>query len=133
MSTFNLKHCIGLLVLSANGAVLYLQTDKEFTSVTLSRLCSKAISCITSYCSTERSISGVICNFAMLLFSTGSPLLKLDEAPLFIFYYACVLSHLSSQFRYNHCERFAVRSQHFSGHSTWRRGLTKLHYLTSCK
>lgn len=34
---------------------------------------------------------------------------------------------MSSQFRYNRFERFTVRSQHFSGHITWRQGLTELH------
>lgn len=62
-----------------------LQTDEQFTSVTLSRLCSKAISCVTSYCSSQRSISGVISNFALLLFSAGSPLLKWNEAPFCVF------------------------------------------------
>lgn len=73
---------------------------------------------ITSYCSSERSISVVIRNFAMLLFPLRSPLLKLNEGPSAIYLFfmtpafclACPRNLGGIPLK-----RFAVRSQHFSG------------------
>lgn len=140
MSDFNFKHRTGLLALEALMVLCRIcsadaQTDEDFTPGTWSRLCSKntLIPCITSDCSSERSISGVICNFAVVALSSWVAVVKQSPFIYLFIFTMPVFCLMSSQFLCNHYERFTVRSQGFPGQSTWRRGLAELHYLTSCK
>lgn len=108
------------------------QTDEDFPPETWSRLCSKntLVPCITSDCSSERSISGVV-----VALSSWVAAVKWSSFILFIYLFITVLVFrvMSLQFWYNHYERFTVGSQCFPGQTTWRRALAELHYLTSCK
>lgn len=124
MSAFNFKHRIGLLAL---GVLMVLrmicsadaQTDEDFTPGTLSRLCSRntLIPCITSDCSWERSISGVIRNFAVVALSSWVAGAKRSPfGNLFFFFVITMLMFclMHLQFRCNYYERLTVRSQAFS-------------------
>lgn len=145
MSAFNFKYRIGLLALEVVMVLCRIcsadaQTDEDFTPETLSRRCSKntLIPCITSDCSPERSISGVICNFAVFALSSWVAVVKQDpfvylSVCLFICFTTLVFRLLYSHVSCYHWESFTVRSHRFAGRRTCRPGLAELHYLTSCK
>lgn len=97
MSAFNFKYRIGLLALEVVMVLCRIcsadvQTDEDFTPGTLSRRCSKntLIPCITSDCSPERSISGVICNFAVFTLSSWVAVVKRDPFFIYLFVYLFV-------------------------------------------
>lgn len=139
VSAFNFKHRIGLLAL---GALMVLrricsadaQTDEDFTPGTLSRLCSRnaLIPCITSDCSWERSISGVIRNFAVVALSSWVASAKRSSFGNLLLLCLCFVSCICGLGVIT-MKDWQSGVKRFPGQRTWRRGLAELHYLTSCK